>query len=202
MFSARTLIALTTLISWIALSSSTPTGETISKDNLAKRGPLVEYSNADSLNTTTTSEPTASFLPARVGPIITIRIPDSPFTLNILLSHLTAFSSLFVPLLSAVDAEITRQVHQHGHAALVPSTFRVRGPVHEPFFLEFMVTALPGYRLQWNGMEAVMRGLRILIEVRLRNLNKLFGFNIVQGGREIARGQVERFRMPAAAEVR
>ncbi|KAI4160845.1 MAG: hypothetical protein LQ342_005370 [Letrouitia transgressa] len=190
-----------TLVLWITLSSPTPTRKIISKDDFAERRYL-EYFNPDSLNTTLTSEPITSFLPSTEVSVITIRIPDSPFTLNIFLSRLTAFTSLFAPLFSAVDAEISRQVHEHGDIALVPSTFRVRGPVHVPFFLELAVTAMPGFRLQWNGMEAIMRGLRILIEVRQRGLNKLFGFVIIQGTREIARGQVERFRAPVAAETR
>ncbi|KAL9045248.1 MAG: hypothetical protein Q9214_001684 [Letrouitia sp. 1 TL-2023] len=196
------LVALTTSILWVTLSSPTPIRETISKDDFAKRRPLVEYSNADSFNATATSEPTTSFLPSIEILPITIRIPDSPFTLHIVFSHVTAFTSLFAPLFSAVDAEVARQAHEHGEVALVPPIFRVRGPVHVPFFLELAVIALPGFRLQWNGMETVMRGLRILIEVRQRALNKVFVFAIVQGTREMARGQIERIRVPEVADTR
>ncbi|KAL9610380.1 MAG: hypothetical protein Q9167_004920 [Letrouitia subvulpina] len=201
MHSAWMLVALATLILWITLSGSNPIEETISKDSFAKRQSLVEYPNAGSLNATMTSEPQTSFLPSAEVRIITITVPDSPFVLVIMLSPETAFTSLFAPLFSAVDTEIARQVHEHGYQTLVPPTFRVRGPAHEPFFLELVVTALAGFRLQWDGMAAVMRGLRILIEVRQRGLNKVFVFMIWHGRRLFARGQVERLRAPMAVNM-
>ncbi|KAL9035932.1 MAG: hypothetical protein Q9214_006360 [Letrouitia sp. 1 TL-2023] len=211
------LNTLTALTIWMTLSTPIPTGKkrTLNRGLPELSGPkidfpsrrFVEYPEASiaTKQTTTTSGPQISpFSSTRSQSTqninssddesITISVPDSTFTLIIFLSRETVSSSLFAPLFSTAEAEIARQVHEYGHSALVPVTFRVRGPVQQPFSLGLEITALPVYRLQWNGMDAVMRGLRILIHVRERGLNRVFWFQILQSRMHVAEGKVEKFR--------